>query len=81
MTNPTYPNMKGFPGPGLLATSLRWMVSNGRSAAQVCEILTIMLRNRDIETVPLLPDGWRLLPVGGELKIEARTAPSMTRAR
>ena len=47
------------------------MVSNGRSAAQVCEILTMVLRHREIKTVPPLPDGWRLLPVGGELKIEA----------
>ena len=67
MANPTYP--KGFPAH--LATNFRWMVSNGRSAAQVCEILTMVLRHREIKTVPPLPDGWRLLPVGGELKIEA----------
>ena len=62
MANPTYP--KGFPAH--LATNFRWMVSNGRSAAQVCEILTMVLRHREIKTVPPLPDGWRLLPVGGE---------------
>jgi hypothetical protein len=67
MANPTYP--KGFPAH--LATNFRWMVSNGRSAAQVCEILTMVLRHREIKTVPPLPDGWRLLPVGGELKLEA----------
>jgi len=62
MTKPTYPNMK----PAHLATSFSVDGEQRQICYPVLRILTMVLRNRDIKTVPPLPDGWRLLPVGGE---------------
>ena len=68
MTDPAYAQ-PGFPVN--LATSFRLIVKNGRTPAEALVILTMTLRNEDIETVPALPDGWRLTLADGEPMVEA----------